>query len=83
MVDSEVWFQEHDKVVTAMREVFEQMATGTYVTHVLQLYTVLWYAELQAKHEKKMVAQRDELELRRKAEIHEVEEVSLSPPSPY
>ena len=49
----------------------------------MQLYTVLWYAELQAKHEKKMVAQRDELELRRKAEIHEVEEVSLSPPSPY
>ena len=44
---------------------------------------VLCGAELEAKHEKKMVAQRDELELRRKTEIHEVEEVSLSSPSPY
>ena len=34
------------------------------------------FAELQTKHERKMAAQRDELELRRKTEIHEVEEVS-------
>ena len=35
-------------------------------------------AELQAKHERKMVAQREDLELKRKTEIHEVEEVSAS-----
>lgn len=34
------------------------------------------HAELQTKHERKMTAQREELELRRKTEIHEVEEVS-------
>jgi hypothetical protein len=71
---------EHDKAVTAMREEFEKMAAGMYihrqdsVTHVLLYCGVLCGAELQAKHEKKMVAQRDELELRRKTEIHEVEE---------
>ncbi len=32
-------------------------------------------SELQAKHELKMSALRDELELRRKTEIHEIEEV--------
>jgi hypothetical protein len=32
-------------------------------------------SELQAKHELKMQALRDELELRRKTEIHEIEEV--------
>ena len=34
-------------------------------------------SELQAKHELKMQALRDELELRRKTEIHEIEEVNL------
>ena len=33
------------------------------------------HSELQSKHERKMTAQREELELRRKTEIHEVEEV--------
>ena len=32
-------------------------------------------AELQAKHEHKVQSLRDELELRRKTEIHEIEEV--------
>lgn len=39
---------------------------------------VLSATELQAKHEHKMSALRDELELRRKTEIHEIEEVSAS-----
>jgi hypothetical protein len=34
-------------------------------------------SELQAKHELKMQALRDELELRRKTEIHEIEEVAI------
>lgn len=36
---------------------------------------MLHNAELQKKHELKMQALRDELELRRKTEIHEIEEV--------
>lgn len=51
---------------------------GTLVFRVYYTQTVCG-VELQAKHEKKMVAQREELELRRKTEIHEVEEVSLTP----
>ena len=34
-------------------------------------------SELQTKHEFKMQALRDELELRRKTEIHKIEEVNL------
>ena len=34
------------------------------------------HLELEEKYEKKMQALRDELELRRKTEIHEIEEVS-------
>ena len=34
-------------------------------------------SELQTKHELKMQALRDELELRRKTEIHEIEEVYI------
>ena len=36
------------------------------------------YTELQTKHDLKMQALRDELELRRKIEIHEIEEVCMS-----
>ena len=39
-------------------------------------YTVDNVLELEEKYEKKMQALRDELELRRKTEIHEIEEVS-------
>ena len=35
-------------------------------------------AELQTKHERKMTTQREELELRRRTEIHEVEEVRVT-----
>ena len=41
------------------------------------------FSELQAKHEKKMQSQRDELELRRKTEVHEVEEVHMYDDSYY
>ena len=38
------------------------------------MYTCI---ELQKKHELKMQALRDELELRRKTEVHEIEEVRI------
>ena len=68
-----------------MREEFEQMATGMIHTPLTEsnficvcVCVCVYGVELQTKHEKKMVAQREELELRRKTEIHEVEEVSES-----
>lgn len=41
------------------------------------MHGILWYAttELQEKHELKMQGLRDHLELRRRTEIHEIEEV--------
>ena len=36
------------------------------------------FLEVESKYDKKMRALRDELELRRKTEIHEIEEVSKS-----
>ena len=49
VLTEKIWFQEHDKAVTAMREEFEKMAAGMYIhrqysgTHVLQLYAcVVW-----------------------------------------
>lgn len=38
---------------------------------------VCCYAELQKKHELKMHSLRDEQELRRKTEVHEIEEVRI------
>ena len=66
-----------------MREEFEQMATGMIHTpltdsNYICVCVCVYGVELQTKHEKKMVAQREELELRRKTEIHEVEEVRKS-----
>lgn len=70
-----------------MREEFEQLATGIdkYNNYTCSMYMYLPYAgiqftfdtELQTKHERKMTALRDELDLRRKTEIHEVEEVYM------
>ena len=37
----------------------------------------VFFAEIEAKYEKKMRSLREELELRRKTEIHEIEEVSV------
>lgn len=74
--------QEHDKAVTKMRAQFEELATGTRVcasitSDVYHVHAMsICASELQTKHERKMAAQREELELRRKTEIHEVEEVS-------
>ena len=42
---------------------------------ISRLKLISWITELQSKHEKKMAVLRDELELRRKMEIHEIEEV--------
>jgi len=36
----------------------------------------IFIAEIEAKYDKKMKSLREELELRRKTEIHEIEEVS-------
>ena len=40
--------------------------------------TVLLSTEIESKYDKKMKSLREELELRRKTEIHEIEEVCLS-----
>ena len=39
--------------------------------------TVLLSTEIESKYDKKMKSLREELELRRKTEIHEIEEVCL------
>ena len=39
--------------------------------------TVLLFTEIESKYDKKMKSLREELELRRKTEIHEIEEVCL------
>ena len=38
---------------------------------------VLFFTEIESKYDKKMKALREELELRRKTEIHEIEEVHI------
>ena len=44
----------------------------------LQNFPICFCLEIEAKYEKKMRALREELELRRKTEIHEIEEVFFS-----
>ena len=69
--------------MTKLREEFELLATGECDILLLELFlffkihTSDWIAELQSKHDMKMAALRDELELRRKMEIHEIEEVLI------
>lgn len=40
--------------------------------------TLFLFTEIESKYDKKMKSLREELELRRKTEIHEIEEVCLS-----
>ena len=76
-----VFLKEHDQTITKAREEFEKLATGGWLFIVICIELDVKYyvcaAELQSKHELKMQALRDELELRRKTEIHEIEEVDL------
>ena len=78
--------QEHAKELTATREEFESLSKGSnlgfFFFFLAETKSVLFYCssfiklvELQKKHEVKMQTLRDELELRRRTEIHEIEEV--------
>ena len=44
----------------------------------LKLQILLEFAEVELKYDKKMRSLREELELRRKTEIHEIEEVTTT-----
>ena len=52
-----------------------------YVLHLvltsLHIIPIILFPEVELKYDKKMRSLRDELELHRKTEIHEIEEVSL------
>ncbi len=75
-------------MTTTAREDFERLATGNpshtpHTRHTPHSHSTHSHShtplltELQSKHEAKMASQRDELELRRKTEVHEVEEVRI------
>ncbi|CAJ0955825.1 unnamed protein product, partial [Ranitomeya imitator] len=66
-----VAIEKQDEEITRLRNDFERQVKVTYK----RVFTPpISHAEIESKYEKKMQVLRDELELRRKTEIHEVEE---------
>ena len=77
-------YQSHDEHVTKLGQDFECQVKGkmcvnnNFICILLRITNAIlwWIIEIEAKYDKKMKALREELELRRKTEIHEIEEVS-------
>ena len=81
--------QSNDENITKLRQDYEQEVKGKMNRRMVILTVKLFktvlscticfplFSEVESKYDKKLRSLREELELRRKTEIHEIEEVSL------
>ena len=81
--------QSNDENITKLRQDYEREVKGKMNRRMVILTVKLFktvlsctirfplFSEVESKYDKKLRSLREELELRRKTEIHEIEEVSL------